>query len=551
MLLRLALLACTLALATGQAPSLDTLRKTAEQMPNSAAAQSNYGTGLKSAGRLEEAMERFDMALELDPSYARAYNNMGNVYQAMGDWPKAVNAHGQAIALMPGLASAYSNLGNALREMGEPKLAVTALGSAVELNPSYAAAYTNLGSATMALGDATTAARWHGLAAALHGFRDPSSLNNLGAALEADGKLGEAADAFDMGLKLQPASAVLQLNRGNVHRKLGELSEAVAAYSRSIQLEPDGADAHIAHNNVAAALLAEGELERALEAYETALTLAPTSELARVNRDKLPISHAYVSAANTETRMLADRAARVILATAGSRRARGAGHGGAAHATQLYRVCRFLRRLESKQLEGPLAGMLWSTRGGDMPAAISAGATDDGAQYTLSAFAWGGVWLPSLAATFTHPETRAALLGAGATAVVLGASIGFEAYYTSLALGVPTVGVELLCSLTTIADDVRAAHRVHERHMRFECADALTINLPRSAALVYVDDTAWDEPTIRQLAAKLARTLRKGSVVVHNALAGYADSTAYRLLQSYAVDTSWNAEHAVHAHVVV
>jgi hypothetical protein len=282
------------------------------------------------------------------------------------------------------------------------------------------------------------------------------------------------------------------------------------------------------------ALLAEGELERALEAYETALTLAPTSELARVNRDKLPISHAYVSAANTETRMLADRAARVILATAGSRRARGAGHGGAAHATQLYRVCRFLRRLESKQLEGPLAGMLWSTRGGDMPAAISAGATDDGAQYTLSAFAWGGVWLPSLAATFTHPETRAALLGAGATAVVLGASIGFEAYYTSLALGVPTVGVELLCSLTTIADDVRAAHRVHERHMRFECADALTVNLPRSAALVYVDDTAWDEPTIRQLAAKLARTLRKGSVVVHNALAGYADSTAYRLLQSCA-----------------
>ena len=137
-------------------------------MPDSAPAQSNYGTGLKAAGRLKEAMERFEAALAIDPGYARAYNNMGNAMQALGDYESAMAAHGQAIKLEPKLASAYSNLGNALRELGKAKLAVTALTSAVTLNPSFAAAYTNLGSATMALGDVTIAAKWHGLAAALH-----------------------------------------------------------------------------------------------------------------------------------------------------------------------------------------------------------------------------------------------------------------------------------------------------------------------------------------------------------------------------------------------
>lgn len=134
---------------------------------------------------------------------------------------------------------------------------------------------------------------------------------------------------------------------------------------------------------------------------------------------------------------------------------------------------------------------------------------------------------------------------------VWGRSIGFEAYFSALTYGVPTVGVELLCSLTKIAEDVRTAHGVPKAITRFECADALSFALPASAAVVYVDDTAWDEPTVRQLAAKLARELRPGSIVAHNTEAGYADSDRYRLLETYAIGTSWNAQHAVHVHAVV
>lgn len=536
--------------AVAQAPPLEQLQATAEQMPNSAAAQSNYGTGLKAAGRVDEALERFEQAIALDPTYARAYNNMGNAFQALNNFEAAVSAHGQAISLEPKLASAYSNLGNALREMGQNDLAVKSLMSAVHLNPSFAAAYSNLGSAVMATGDPTMAAKWLGLAAALQKFKDPSSLNNLGAALEADGKLGEAADAFDMALKLQPDSAVLQINRGNIHRRLGELSDAVASYTRAIESEPEGADAHLAYNNAAAALLAEGNLERALEAYDMALEIKPDSDTAKANRDKLPIAEPYLEAAAFESRALANRAARVLLATARQRRAYET-PASTLLAPVLHRITRYLRRLETKQLTGVMANRLWSTRGGDMPAAITAsGGTDDGAQYTLSAFAWGGVWYQTLAAVFTHPECRLALQ-ARRPAVVLGSSIGFEAYFTALTFGVPTVGVELLCSLSQIAEDVRDAHGVAQSQALFACADALTFRLPPNPSVVYVDDTAWDEATVRQLAARLSRELPKGTVVVHNSQAGYVDSERYRQLSSYEVGTSWNPIQAVHAHAVM
>ena len=505
----------------------------------------------------------FDEALRIDPLYARAYNNMGNAFQATGDFETAAAAHGQAILLAPGLASAYSNLGNALRELGENVKAVEALTSAVALNPAFAAAYTNLGSAMLALGDAPVAARWHGVAAALTRFSDPSSLNNFGAALEASGRLDEAGMVYERAIELQPGSAVLHINRGNVQRRLGLLTDAVQSYSNAISLEPDGADTATAYNNVAAALQAEGELERAMEAYDAALELHPTHGSAKANRDKLPISQAYRAAAGYEGQVLASRAARARLAIAAAERAGAMPRGQLARASAgdastadsptlapaLHRVIRYLRRLETKQLSGAISDALWYGRASDMPKAITTSGEGGVPQerFTLAAFAWGGVWYQTLATAFTHPECRMSIQSGG-TAVVLGSSIGFEAYFVALTYGVPTVGIELLCSLTSLSEDVREVHRISPATTRFECADALDYPLPRTTSLVYVDDTAWDEATIYKVAQKLGRALRKGAIVVHNREGGYEDG--FRKLQTYAVGTSWNPEHPVHVHVV-
>ena len=251
-----------------------------------------------------------------------------------------------------------------------------------------------------------------------------------------------------------------------------------------------------------------------MQAYEAAMQLQPSSDLARSNRDKLPISKAYRAGAAYESHVLASRAARAALAAHAQRKAAGAKGGGwrrrpsqaAASAAgeapllsvMLHRTVRYLRRLETEQVPGAAAA-LWGARGAEMASTLaqqaremgggapsSAASTTQG--FTLGAFAWGGVWYQTLAAAFTaSPECRAAILaasaeggggkpggrrGGGAAAaapaaaagdapaiVVLGSSIGFEVYFAALTFGVPAVGVELLSGLVSLSAAVQVGLR--------------------------------------------------------------------------------------------
>ena len=84
-----------------------------------------------------------------------------------------------------------------------------------------------------------------------------------------------------------------------------------------------------------------------------------------------------------------------------------------------------------------------------------------------------------------------------------------------------------------------------------ECADALAFRLPTAAALVYVDDTAWDVPVIERLATRLKRELRSGAVVVHNTKHGYEVEGGFRRVAVVEVGTSWNPKHLVYVEQVL
>ena len=319
--------------------------------------------------------------------------------------------------------------------------------------------------------------------------------------------------------------------------------------------------------------------------YERALALAPRVdasssamiERARVNMDKLPVSEAYRAGAARETRILAHRAALAVLARQRTAAAAGdetsaAVHGGAPLAAlngaRLFRTIRYLRRLETEQLAGEHARDMWQGRGLEMPGAMLAASAPRGggggggkedapaANFSLQAFAWGGVWYHSawLRACNARAETRAAISRAvrsGRSAAVLGSSIGFEAHFAALTYGLPTVGVELLCGLVALSERVRVAHGVPRELVRFECADALEWPLPPDLGLVYVDDTAWDAPTVAQMAARLGRELPEGALVVHNGgEEAYGRVRRLRKLQSVAVGTSWSEAHTILVHVV-
>lgn len=67
-------------------------------------------------------------------------------------------------------------------------------------------------------------------------------------------------------------------NLGNVLKEKGQLKEALANYRHAVKLKPDFIDGYI---NLAAALVAAGDLEGAVQAYATALNYNPVSIIAK------------------------------------------------------------------------------------------------------------------------------------------------------------------------------------------------------------------------------------------------------------------------------
>ncbi len=63
-------------------------------------------------------------------------------------------------------------------------------------------------------------------------------------------------------------------NLGNVYKERGQLQEALDNYRHAVRLKPDFIDGYI---NLAAALVAAGDLEQAVQAYVTALQYNPVS----------------------------------------------------------------------------------------------------------------------------------------------------------------------------------------------------------------------------------------------------------------------------------
>jgi hypothetical protein len=177
-------------------------------------------------------------------------------------------------------------------------------------------------------------------------------------------------------------------------------------------------------------------------------------------------------------------------------------------------------------------------------------AAGGGGGITLGAFAWGGVWAQALFRAFAARPVRAALREAqrtGAGAVVLGSSIGFEAFFIALTFGVQTTGVELLPGLVDIARRCRSALAIP--NTAFVESDALEWPVPSNTALVYVDDTAWDSETVQALAEKLAHELPRGALVMHNVLGPYeAMPEAYGEGMAINVATSWDPNHHIFVH---
>ena len=219
----------------------------------------NLGTALSGVGRLDEAEENLRRALELDPRHESALQNLGSVLVRKQHHEQAVDAYRRLIEIDPRSAVAHSGMGIALYYLGRTDEALQSVDRALAIDPNFEEALINR-----------------------KGMPQVKAHADAGVAFMAQGKLDEAEKHLRYVLQIDSKYTIALQNLALLHLKRQQYEDARDLYQRIVEMNPDNA---AAHSGMGIALYHLGEVEDAIARLDKALTLDPTLEVARANRE--------------------------------------------------------------------------------------------------------------------------------------------------------------------------------------------------------------------------------------------------------------------------
>ena len=193
-------------------------------------------------GRLKDARNWYEKALEANPSSVYAFAGLGRVALGEKDYPSAVSACSRAIQLSPSVAEAHTTLATALVRLGRTADAIPHYKTAVRLRPDSASARYNLGNALAAKGDIGGALVEYRSAVEL----DPKSAdahNNVGYMLLRLNEPKEAIRQFELASELKTNFWQAEYGLASAFSQAGDEQNAIAAFAQVLRHKPDLAEA--------------------------------------------------------------------------------------------------------------------------------------------------------------------------------------------------------------------------------------------------------------------------------------------------------------------
>lgn len=199
-----------------------------------------------------------------------------------GAFPAALSFTREAVHLAPALASAHELLGMILQQEADfgverySKILPEAraeLRRALELDPKLGKSLTWLGE-TYFFGEHDWA---QGEANMKRGFAlDPSTGNNYGALLAAQGRFDEAIRAGNTALRSDPVNPILIADVARLYQFARRYDESIPLFRKAVQLGPSGT---YAHQWLTVNLYLAGQKDEAFETWLSTPSLASNSDL--------------------------------------------------------------------------------------------------------------------------------------------------------------------------------------------------------------------------------------------------------------------------------
>ena len=218
--------------------------KVLQLQPDFAAAHFQLGMAYQAQGRTPlsspliqggqrgVAMYHYEQAIQLQPDMVMAHNNLGVLYQQQGLLSEAVAYYNKTLHYQPDFAEAHNNLGVVLQLQGQLEQAIACFRQALSFVPGHSS--NDKQQMTNDKGQTTFIAQ---------------VLDNLGVALQRNGKTNEAVAAFEQSLHLQPRPevrlkmaltlSVIYDNIETMHHWRQRLTQQIATLqTEQLQIEP-------------------------------------------------------------------------------------------------------------------------------------------------------------------------------------------------------------------------------------------------------------------------------------------------------------------------
>lgn len=223
-------------------------------------------------GRLDQAIESYQRAIEIDPTIDVPYIRQSRILVYTRDTAAALARAEKAVLLDPANPENLAYYCRALDWEAQYSAAYDACTCASELDPTYAEAYAFLSEVFADQGD-WFSAREAAQQAIDANFQSMDAHHNMGYAWEVQGRYAEAVKFYENAIKLAPKLAPNYVSAGRAYYWLGDFEAATDRFKRAIKLSPfDPA----AYYHLGRTYYTEGDFISAIDALEQSIGVDPT-----------------------------------------------------------------------------------------------------------------------------------------------------------------------------------------------------------------------------------------------------------------------------------
>jgi tetratricopeptide (TPR) repeat protein/TolB-like protein/DNA-binding winged helix-turn-helix (wHTH) protein len=255
---------------------------------------------------IEKASTACSRALSLNPNLDVVHTAMGDLYHAIGRYDDAETSYLDALRVNPKSVAALTGIGTNLMLQNSPERAEEYFRQAIGLHPGNWFAFNSLGGFFFYNGRYAEAAEEYEKVVALDS-NNTVGYANLGTAYLFAGEFEVAASVLEKAIEIDPEADTYN-SLGLMHYYLGNHGKAVESLEESVEIAPHDA---LNWSNLGDALWVAGKKEEAIQAFETAESIAASAVAVNPNNPNDLMDLAWINAMldkPTESLSLIDRA---------------------------------------------------------------------------------------------------------------------------------------------------------------------------------------------------------------------------------------------------